>query len=209
LTANSGQHHVVLAITGASGAAYGLRVLYALLEAGRHVHLVISPLGRRLLADERDIQKVDPAALAGAAVDRLVLYDFDDVGSRLASGTFGTDGMVICPCSSNTLGAIASGIADNSITRAAAVHLKERRRLILVHREMPVSRIDLENMLKVDAAGGIICPASPGFYNRPASVDDLVDFVAGKVLDLVGVPHSLGARWAGQPQEKRGKQQQD
>jgi 4-hydroxy-3-polyprenylbenzoate decarboxylase len=197
LNADSTHGHVVLAITGASGAAYGLRMLQVLLQAGRHVHLVISPLGRRLLADERDIRTVDPAALAGGAADRLVLYDFGDLGTRLASGTFLTDGMVICPCSSNTLGAIASGMADNCITRAAAVHLKERRRLILVHREMPVSRIDLENMLKVDAAGGIICPASPGFYNRPASIDDLVDFVAGKVLDLLGIPHSLVARWAG------------
>jgi 4-hydroxy-3-polyprenylbenzoate decarboxylase len=193
------QHHVVLAITGASGAAYALRVLGALLRAGRHVHLAISPLGRRLLADELDIRCVDAVALAGGATDRLLIYDFEDVGSQLASGTFLTDGMVICPCSSNTLGAIAAGIADSCITRAAAVHLKERRRLILVHREMPVSRIDLENMLKVDAAGGIICPASPGFYNRPQSIDQLVDFVAGKVLDLLAVHHSLTPRWAGQP----------
>ena len=177
--------------------AYGLRVLEALLKAGRSAHLVISPLGRRLLAEEAGMDTPTPRALAGAAADRLFLYDFDDLGSRLASGTFLTDGMVICPCSSNTLGAIAAGIADNCITRAAAVHLKERRRLVLVHRETPVSRIDLENMLKVDAAGGIICPASPGFYNRPRSIDDLVDFVAGKVLDLLGVPHALVRRWTG------------
>lgn len=197
MNSDSGQHHIVLAITGASGVAYGLRVLEALLKAGRSAHLVISPLGRRLLAEEAGMDTPTPRALAGAAADRLFLYDFDDLGSRLASGTFLTDGMVICPCSSNTLGAIAAGIADNCITRAAAVHLKERRRLVLVHRETPVSRIDLENMLKVDAAGGIICPASPGFYNRPRSIDDLVDFVAGKVLDLLGVPHALVRRWTG------------
>jgi 4-hydroxy-3-polyprenylbenzoate decarboxylase len=197
LNSDSGQHHIVLAITGASGVAYGLRVLEALLKAGRSAHLVISPLGRRLLAEEAGMDTPTPRALAGVAADRLFLYDFDDLGSRLASGTFLTDGMVICPCSSNTLGAIAAGIADNCITRAAAVHLKERRRLVLVHRETPVSRIDLENMLKVDAAGGIICPASPGFYNRPRSIDDLVDFVAGKVLDLLGVPHALVRRWTG------------
>lgn len=207
MTTDTRQHHVVLAITGASGAAYALRVLGALLQAGRHVHLAISPLGRRLLADELDLSCVDPIALAGAATDRLFIYDFDDVGGRLASGSFLTDGMVICPCSSNTLGAIASGLGDSCITRAAAVHLKERRRLILVHREMPVSRIDLENMLKVDAAGGIICPASPGFYNRPQSIDELVDFVAGKVLDLLGVHHSLTPRWAGQQQKSQQRQQ--
>ena len=149
------------------------------------------------MADELDIRTVDASTLAGGATERLFLYDFDNLGSRLASGTFLTDGMVICPCSSNTLGAIASGIGDSCITRAAAVHLKERRRLILVHREMPVSRIDLENMLKVDAAGGIICPASPGYYSRPQSIDDLVDFVAGKVLDLLAAPHALTPRWAG------------
>jgi len=186
---------VVLAITGASGAAYAVRLLRGLLGAGRHVHLAISPLGRRLLSDELDIREVNAGSLVGGATDRLFLYDFEDVGSRLASGTFLTDGMVVCPCSSNTLGAIAAGIADNCITRAAAVHLKERRRLILVHREMPVSRIDLENMLRVDAAGGIICPAAPGFYGRPTSIDDLVDFVAGKVLDPLGVEHELLRRW--------------
>lgn len=196
------QHHVVLAITGASGAAYALRLLRGLLDAGRHVHLAISPLGQRLLRDELGMERIDAAEIAGAAASRLVLYDFGDLGSRLASGTFRTDGMVICPCSSNTLGAVAAGIADSCITRAAAVHLKERRKLIVVHREMPVSRIDLENMLRVDAAGGIICPAAPGFYGRPNSVDDLVDFVAGKVLDLLGVEHDLLPRW--QPMESDG-----
>jgi 4-hydroxy-3-polyprenylbenzoate decarboxylase len=148
---------------------------------------------------------VNVVDLAGTTTSRLFLYDVNDLGSRLASGTFRTDGMVICPCSSNTLGAIAAGLADTCITRAAAVHLKERRKLILVHREMPVSRIDLENMLRVDAAGGIICPAAPGFYGRPASVDDLVDFVAGKVLDLLGIDHDLLPRW--QPIEPDGRRE--
>lgn len=200
LSTGPGKHHIVLAITGASGAAYALRLLSGLLQAGRHVHLAISPLGRRLLAEELGIHAVDAVILASEATDRLFVYDFEDMGSRLASGTFLTDGMVICPCSSNTLGAIATGIADNCIIRAAAVHLKERRKLILVHREMPVSRIDLENMLKIDAAGGIICPACPGFYNRPQSIDDLVDFVVAKALDLLGIEHQLIRRW--QPIEK-------
>lgn len=187
--------HIVLGITGASGAGYAVRVLQALLEAGRTVHLAVSPLGRRLLAEELDLHTLDAAHLAGPAADRLCLYDFSDLGSRLASGSFRTAGMVICPCSGNTLGAIASGLADNCITRAAAVHLKEHRRLILVHREMPLSRIDLENMLRLDASGAIICPAAPGFYLRPRKVEDLVDFVAGKVLDLLGVEHRQVDRW--------------
>ena len=189
------QRHVVLGITGASGAAYAVRVLRALVEAGRFLHVAASPLGQRLLRDELGIERLDAAGLVGKAAQQLCMYDFDDLGSRLASGSFLTDGMVICPCSSNTLGAIASGIADNCITRAAAVHLKERRPLVLVHREMPLSRIDLENMLKVDAAGAIVCPAAPGFYLKPEKVEDLVDFVAAKVLDLLGVPHSINNRW--------------
>ncbi|MBN1488309.1 MAG: UbiX family flavin prenyltransferase, partial [Phycisphaerae bacterium] len=106
--------------------------------------------------------------------------------------------MVICPCSSNTLGAIAAGLGDNLITRAAHVTLKERRRLILLHREMPLSEIDLENMLRISRAGGVICPAAPGFYMQPESVDDLVDFVVGRLLDLLHVPHNLNTRWTGQ-----------
>lgn len=198
----STQRHVVLGITGASGAAYAVRVLQALLDAGRFVHLAVSPLGQRLLAEEMDIR--DIGELAGGRDDgRVCFYDFHDMGSRLASGSFLTDGMVICPCSSNTLGAIAAGIADNCITRAAAVHLKERRRLVLVHREMPLSRIDLENMLRVDAAGAIVCPAAPGFYLRPIRVEDLVDFVAAKALDLLNVEHQIVNRW--QPMNDRDK----
>ena len=120
---------------------------------------------------------------------------FGNLSSRLASGSFLTGGMVVCPCSSNSLGAIASGVAGNLITRAAQVTLKEGRRLILVHREMPVTQIDIRNMLRVSQAGGIICPAAPGFYMRPRTVDDLVDFVVGKVLDLLGVDHTLDTRW--------------
>lgn len=187
--------HVVLAITGASGAAYAMRLLDGLAAAGRVVHLAISPLGERLLMDELDIDDIRAIPQAVHSPQRLCFYRFDDVGSKLASGSFRTEGMVICPCSGNTLGAIASGIADNCITRAATVHLKQRRRLILVHREMPVSRIDLENMLRVDAAGAIVCPASPGYYLRPQKVEDLVDFVAAKVLDLLGVEHTLIPRW--------------
>jgi len=189
------QGHIVLAITGASGAIYAVRLLQKLLAAGRHVHLIVSDNARRTLADELGIEQIGPESLAPEAADRMHLYDFHDVGSRLASGSFLTDGMVICPCSANTLGAVAAGLGDNGITRAAAVHLKERRPLLLVYREMPVSRIDLENMLKVDAAGAVVFPACPGFYLKPRSVEDLVDFVVAKILDQLGIEHDWLERW--------------
>ncbi|HWL92427.1 MAG TPA: UbiX family flavin prenyltransferase [Phycisphaerae bacterium] len=187
---------IVVAVTGASGAAYARRLLECLALGGAEVHLVISPYGRRLFADELDIADPSPAALVGHKLaSAITSHPYRDVGDQLASGSFLTDAMIVCPCSSNTLGEIASGLGDNLISRAAAVHLKESRRLILAPREMPVSQIELENMLRVSRAGGIICPASPGFYMRPAGVDDLVDFVVGKLLDLVGVPHQLNTRW--------------
>ncbi len=186
---------IVVAITGASGAAYARRLLECLVDAGVEVHLVVTPFGRRLLRDELAIEKVSPEALIGQATDRIIVHSYRDVGCVLASGSFHTDGMIICPCSSNTLGAVASGMGDNLVNRAAAVTLKERRRLILALREMPMSHIDLRNALRLSEAGAVICPASPGFYMLPKAVDDLVDFVVGKLLDLVGVGHSLNTRW--------------
>ncbi len=190
---------IVVAITGASGAIYARRLLECLTSpsAGAHAHLIVSPHGRQLLADELGIRSPTPAALAGDAADRITAHEYRDVASVLASGSFRTDGMIVCPCSSNTLGAIAAGLGDNLIARAAQVTLKEARRLVLLHREMPLSMIDLENMLRLARAGAILCPAAPGFYLRPESVDDLVDFVVGKLLDLIGVPHSLQNRWPG------------
>jgi flavin prenyltransferase len=123
------------------------------------------------------------------------LYDYADVGSRLASGSCVHQGMVVIPCSSNTLGQIASGLGDNLIARAAAVSLKERRRLILVHREMPLSPIDINNYQTLAQAGAILAPANPAWYLKPQSLSDLADFVAGKVLDLLGVSHTLAGRW--------------
>ena len=190
---------IITAITGASGAAYALRLLQCLARAGAEIHLVVSPHGRQLLAEELDITEASPRSLLGVHADRVTLYPHQDVGCRLASGSFRTDGMVICPCSSNTLGAIAAGLGDNLIRRAAAVTLKEARRLILVPREMPLSPIDLEAMLTICRAGGIICPAAPGFYMRPQRVDDLIDFVVGKVLDLLSIEHALPTRWDGPP----------
>jgi len=186
---------VVVAITGASGAAYARRLVQGLVAGGVEVHLVCSPLGRRLLADELGISKPTAGALLGEPSDRLVVHAYGDLGSKLASGSFLTDGMIVCPASSNTLAAIAAGLGDNLISRAAAVTLKEARRLILVPREMPWSQVEIRNALRISEAGGIICPACPGFYLMPETVDDLVDFVAGKLLDLLGVSHELCSRW--------------
>jgi polyprenyl P-hydroxybenzoate/phenylacrylic acid decarboxylase-like protein len=188
--------HIVLAITGASGAAYARRLAQCLLGAEAHLHLVVSPHGRRILADELGVHRLSPETLVDGPAGGASLYDYSDIGARIASGSFHTDGMVICPCSSNTLAAVAAGTADNLITRAAHVALKETRRLILVPRETPLSQIEIANMLRVSQAGGIICPACPGFYLRPQTVEELVDFVVGRVLDLLAVPHELPIRWS-------------
>lgn len=190
---------IIVAITGASGAAYAKRLVEQLIVGGWHVHLIASPHGRRLLADELGIRSVTRETFAGATEDNLTLYNFNDVGCRLASGSFLTHGMVICPCSGNTLASVAAGMGDNLIARAAQVTLKESRRLILVHREMPISGVDIENYLRLSRAGAIICPAAPAFYLLPKSVQDIVDFVVAKVLDLLGVEHSLLPRWTGTP----------
>jgi len=187
---------IILGISGASGAVYARRLLECLCEAEVEVHLVISPNGRRLFHDELNMGDVSVPSLLGRPAERVILHPYRDVGSRLGSGGFQTDGMVICPCSSNTMAAVAAGLGENLLHRAAAVTLKEQRRLILVPREMPMSRIDLLNALRVSEAGGIICPASPGFYMLPSTLADLVDFVVGKLLDLLSIPHSLNTRWA-------------
>ncbi len=187
--------HIIVAVTGASGGPYALRLLDCLDAAGVHVHLIASPMGRQLLDDECGVKSLNAEALIGRASERITIYNFRDVGCRLASGSFLTDGMIICPCSSNTLGAAASGLAGNLITRAAQVTLKEARRLIVVHREMPLTAIDLENLQRLQRAGAVVCPAAPGFYMQPKTIADLVDFVVGKLLDLMTVPHALNTRW--------------
>jgi len=198
MSCDSATKQVVVGVSGASGAPYAVRLVQCLVEGGAAVHLVVTPYGRRLLRDELGLAEVSAESLLGGESRLLTIHPCGDVGDALASGSFRTDGMIICPCSSNTLAAVATGIADNLLTRAAAVTLKESRRLILVPREMPTSRIDLRNMLRLSEAGAIICPASPGFYMLPASVADLVDFVVGKLLDLLDVPHALNTRWADQ-----------
>ena len=191
--------HMVMAITGASGAVYGQRLAELLARAGRHVHLVISPMGFKLLGDELGLARVSPAGLVGRALaKRVTLYRHDDLAAVISSGSFPTDGMAICPCSSHTLAAVAAGLADNLVTRAAHVTLKEHRRLVLVHRESPLSPIEIDNMARVSRAGGIICPACPGFYHSPKSIGDLVDFVVCKTLDLLGVECDLPTRYAGE-----------
>jgi len=186
---------IVTAITGASGAPYAQRFIQGLVAAGVNVHLVVSPLGRRLLHDELGMETVDLEALAGAPAHTITLYNYNDVGAKLASGSFLHDGMVIVPCSSNTLAEIAHGLGDNLISRAAAVTLKERRKLVLAHREMPLSPIDVNNYKLLSDAGVIVAPCNPGFYLNPTTVGEVVDFVAGKLLDLVGVRHALDTRW--------------
>ena len=187
--------NVVTAITGASGALYAQRFIQGLVAAGVNVHLVVSPLGRRLLHDELGMETVDLAALAGGEKHTITFYNYNDVGCKLASGSFLHDGMVIVPCSSNTLAEVAHGIGDNLVARAAAVTVKERRKLVLAHREMPLSPIDVNNYKILTDAGAIVAPCNPGFYLNPTTVGDVVDFVAGKLLDLIGVPHALDTRW--------------
>jgi len=173
--------------------------------------VIFSAWGKKLFADELSIRDLSPEALMpefrvsnnmppnarlpddGPA--RLHIHHEKALDSPLASGSFLTDGMIICPCTSHTLGQVAAGIGDSLLTRAAAVTLKEGRRLIVVPREMPTSRIDLENMLRLSSAHAIVCPANPGFYMHPKTIGDLVDFIVGKLLDLMSVPHALNTRW--------------
>lgn len=188
----------VVGISGASGAAYALRLLHLLLDAGHEVHLVVTDYGRRLLFDEAGIKNLTPAELCpDARAGELIVHPNKDVGALIASGSFLHDGMVVVPCSSASLGAIATGSGSNLLCRAAAVCLKERRRLIIAHREMPLSLIDIRNLETLCLAGATLCSPNPGFYLGPKRVEDLVDFVVGKLLDHLDVPHSLETRWTG------------
>lgn len=186
---------LVLGVTGASGAPYAHRLTQCLLQYDLHLHLVVSPTGRQVIADELGITRLSVESWVGRPSDRVTLYSHQNLGARIASGSFLTDGMVVCPCSSHSLAAIASGLGDNLVTRAAMVTMKEARRLILVPRETPISQVEIENMLRLSRAGAILCPACPGFYMRPTSVQELVDFVVGRVLDLLHLPHDLRTRW--------------
>jgi 4-hydroxy-3-polyprenylbenzoate decarboxylase len=189
---------IVMAITGASGAPYAVRLLELLLVANQSVQLIVSSHGLRLLRTETEIDTIDGLRIAVGTCgwDSLVtLYDDDDRGAAPASGSSLSRGMVICPCSMGTVSAISQGTSRSLVERAADVALKERRKLVLVPRETPYSAIHLENMLRLTRAGAIVLPASPGFYNRPLSISELVDFVVARVLDQLDVPHSIGGRW--------------
>jgi 4-hydroxy-3-polyprenylbenzoate decarboxylase len=186
---------VTFGITGASGAPYAVRLLRALNEAGTPVRLIVSGYGLRLLAEETGIDGVDALRAATGDWSRVELYDSLDRGATPASGSAPSAGMVVCPCSMGTLASIAAGTSRNLVERAADVALKERRPLILVPRETPLSLIHLENMTRLTRAGATIMPAAPGFYHRPKSIGDMVDFVVARILDHLGVDHTVGKRW--------------
>jgi flavin prenyltransferase len=226
---------VVVAITGASGAIYAVRLLEVLVAAGRTVHVTMSPAATQVFQHELgmtlDLERFDPRQLlpkdelladdsplkflrGGAPPSlhnssvfsdseifsgQLIYHRYRDYNSGIASGSFLTDGMVVCPCSGGTLAAIATGQSQNLIHRAADVHLKERRKLILMTRETPLSSIALDNMKRLSDLGVVILPASPGFYHQPRSMQDLVDFVVARICDQLGVRHELVRRWGNRP----------
>jgi 4-hydroxy-3-polyprenylbenzoate decarboxylase len=189
---------IVFAMTGASGAPYGIRLLQQLAATRRDVLLIVSAHGFRLLETESDVADLAGlrTAVGAKAWDRHVrVFDDGDRGAVPASGSAQTAGMVICPCSMGTLASIAAGTSRSLVERAADVTLKERRKLVLVTRETPLSAIHLENMLRLTRAGAVVLPAAPGFYHRPASIEQLVDFVVARVLDQLGVEQALVPRW--------------
>jgi len=203
LSEGARRQRVIVGVTGASGALYAVRLLKALLEQGVDVELVVSDYGRRLLIDECELnlkttplgEWLDRQYGATARPGRVTEHRYNDLGSPLASGTQRWDGMVVVPCSMKTLSGVASGHASNLIERAADVTLKEQRRLVLVPRETPLNVIQIENMLRAARAGAVIVPAMPAFYQRPRSFEELADFIAGRVLALLGVPHELFPPW--------------
>jgi len=221
---------VVLAMTGASGAIYAVRLLDVLVAAGYNVHLSISPAAKIVLEQELDLKvdldAFDPRTLmlsSGDASDskiemmrtmagistqesnvlsfdfgeqgEIIYHHYQDLMAPIASGSFITTGMVICPCSGSTLGAVVHATGDNLIHRAADVHLKERRKLILVPRETPLSTVQLDNMKRASEVGAVVLPAMPGFYHGVKSIRDLVDFVVGRICDQLGVVNTLIKRW--------------
>jgi 4-hydroxy-3-polyprenylbenzoate decarboxylase len=192
---------LVLALTGASGAPYGVRLLEVLARNRSPVWLITSEHGMRLLREECAIESLDDLRRAtGGDWTSVTAYPDQDRGALPASGSRRTAGMVICPCSMGTVAAVAGGTSRSLVERAADVTLKERRKLVLVTRETPLSVIHLRNMLTVAEAGGVVVPASPGFYHRPTRVDDLVDFVVQRVLDQIGVDLEIAPRWGGNEQ---------
>jgi 4-hydroxy-3-polyprenylbenzoate decarboxylase len=203
------QKHIVLAFTGASGALYGLRLLECLIKAGYQVDLIFSRASLMVFAMETDLDlPAKPAELARfftdryqAKPDQLRVFGREDWMAPVASGSHSAKSMVVCPCTMGTLAAIAHGLSDNLIERAADVMIKEGRQLILVPRETPFSAIHLENMLKLARIGVSILAANPGFYYQPESIDDIIDFVVARILDQLQVEHELMPRWGENPEQ--------
>ena len=199
------QQPVVVGVTGASGAIYAARTLAALLAHGVHVELVVSEYGRRLLRDElgdqANVDRLLPFLTGkyGASVGhgRLTVHSHRDLGATIASGSHGAVGMVIVPCSMKTLAGVAHGLSRNLVERAADVMLKERRRLVIVPRETPMSLPQLKNMVLCAEAGATMLPAMPAFYQLPKTLDDLADFIAGKIISALGFEHQLYSEWTG------------
>ncbi|MHC4549661.1 MAG: UbiX family flavin prenyltransferase [Planctomycetota bacterium] len=192
---------LAVAITGASGAPYGLALIRALAGAGHRVHVIVSPGGARVLKHECELA-LNPRAPAAALLapehaDRLIAHSVENYGATIASGSYPLGGMAVCPCTMGTLARIAAGTAENLITRAADVCLKEKRPLVLVPREAPLSAVHLENMLRLVRAGAAVLPAAPGFYHHPRTVDDLVRFVVARTMEQLGVPQDLTEPWRG------------
>ncbi|MEE9217940.1 MAG: UbiX family flavin prenyltransferase [Acidobacteriota bacterium] len=199
---------VVVGVTGASGAVLASRLLQALVGAqDTQVHLVVSKHGRMMLAEEMGVEGTGERLLRGfageAAADRVRLHPADDVGACIASGSYPTCGMVIVPCSANTLGCLASGVTSNLIQRAADVTLKERRPLLLAFRETPLHEIHIQNMLRLARAGATIFPVAPAFYHLPKTLDDIIDQYVARLLDHLNVSHSIGVRWSGREAASR------
>ena len=193
---------IVVGITGASGSIYGLRLIAELLAADHQVSVLLTNAGRQVTAFETGLNLAVDAAECQAQLrehfnctTRLQYYAIDDFFAPVASGSSAPDAVVICPCSMGTAGRIAAGLSDNLLERAADVALKERRQLVLVPRETPFNQIHLENLLRLAQAGGTILPAMPGFYHQPQTLDDLVTFVVGKILDTLGISHQLFKPW--------------
>jgi 4-hydroxy-3-polyprenylbenzoate decarboxylase len=194
------KRRIGLAITGASGAIYGLRVLEELLRHDElEIFLTISPSAQKVLKVEHgiaiDLKNFKPEALGIANASRATYFQYDDVAAPISSGSFRLSALAIVPCSMGCAGAIAHGISDDLIQRAADVMIKERRRLVVVPRETPLSTVHLENLLALSKLGVVVLPAAPGFYGKPKRVEDMVDFVVARVLDHLEVEHNLGPRW--------------
>jgi 4-hydroxy-3-polyprenylbenzoate decarboxylase len=201
---------IAIAVTGASGAVYATRTVAALLERGVHVELIVSDYGRRLLRDElgeqASVDRLMPFLTekygAGVSAGTVTIHSNRDLGATIASGSHGCSGMAIVPCSMKTLAAVAHGLSRNLIERAADVMMKEQRRLVIVPRETPMSLPQLRNMVLCAEAGAMILPAMPAFYQQPKTLDDLADFMAGKILSALGFEHELYPAWTGQVEPK-------